>query len=142
MNEWASEHEFPLPDDDGSWIVRAYEFPTAETAAAEWERIQGYWRGRPGEGNFSLWRTMLADGSAHLVIICGRREHLVEVGGEPYDMPYEEATQFALRRARVGMDAFDEEGPKHVTQENRYGEDAPVRIDPDTGYVKRWYRQR
>jgi hypothetical protein len=138
MTEWASEHEFPLPDGSGKWIVRAYEFPTAATAAAEWERIQGQWRGRPGEGNFSLWRTMLADESTHLVVICARPEHLVEVGGEPFDMPYNEAAQFALRRARVGKDAFDE-GQEHVTQENRYGEDTPVRID-DEGYVKRWYR--
>lgn len=130
MSDMAIEHEFPLDED--TWVVRAYGFPTAEEAKAGWERVHAEWKGN--EGDFSIWRTRLSDGSADCVVLCGRRETLVEVGGEPFAMPYEAAKQFALRRARVLLDGL-ESGEKHVEQEMRYGEDSPVRIDPDTGGV-------
>lgn len=129
----ALEQEFPLPGEEGSWVVRAYEFPDGDQAHAEWERIQGEWRGKPGEGNFSIWNTALADGSAFFVVICARREYLVEVGGVPYAMTYDEAKQFAIRRAKVGADAFVENGPGHHTQEKHY--EREMRIDPATGSV-------
>jgi len=117
---------------DQTWVVRAYDFPTNEEAKAAWESVHSEWKGN--EGDFSIWRTRLSDDSAHLVVLCGRRETLVEVGGKPFPMPYAEAEQFARRRARVAFEGL-EAGKKHVEQEMRYGEDSPVRIDPRTGDV-------
>ena len=136
---WATEHEFPLPDGSGKWVVRAFEFATGELAYAEWERVQGHLRGK-AEGNFSLWRTMLPDGSAHLVVVCGRPEDMPKVGGESYNLDYDNARAFALRRARAGMDAFAEgtDVGEHFEHEAHY--DQPMQIDPTSGYVKRWYR--
>jgi len=130
MSDLALEHEFSL--EGNVWVVRAYEFPTNEEAKAAWERVHGEWKGN--EGDFSIWRTMLSDGSAYLVVLCGPRSALIEVGGEPFAMPNAEARQFFMRRARVLLEGF-ETGRKHVEQEMRYGEEAPVRIDPLTGDV-------
>lgn len=133
---WSSEHEFPLPDGSGKWIVRAYEFATGDLAYNEWVRIKESLVGDDAQGNFSAWRTMLPDGSVHLVVVCGRPEFLPEMAGEPYDLDYENACAFALRRARIGVDADGET----FSHEDHY--DEPHQIDPATGYVKRWYRQR
>jgi hypothetical protein len=138
MSEWASEHEFPLPDGSGVWLVRAYEFPDPDSAYAEWVRVKEA-LSVEGDGNFSCWRTMLPDGSAHMVVVCGRPEVLPEVRGVSTDIDYENARAFALRRARKGMDAFDENpDAESFSHEDHY--DAPVQIDPASGYVKRWYR--
>ena len=140
MSEWASEHEFELPDGSGKWLVRAYEFLTPEDAYSEWARIKEALSGE-GDGNFSCWRTMMPDGSVHLVVTCGRPEFLPEVAGVPYDLDYENACAFAIRRARMGMDAFaDNPDAEAFSHEEHY--DQPHQIDPTSGYVKRWYRQR
>ena len=87
MSDMAIEHEFSMADQ--TWVVRAYDFPTNEEAKAAWESVHSEWKGN--EGDFSIWRTRLSDDSAHLVVLCGRRETLVEVGGKPFPMPYAES---------------------------------------------------
>lgn len=130
-------HEFPLPD-GGSWIVRAFSFETADQARAVWEEIEEGSRGK--KANFSIWRSTNPERTEHFVVVCARREHLPEVPGTPYDLDYENARMFALRRARVGADHEALGVRKHLEQEMRYGEETPVTINPETGGVDpyRW----
>jgi len=132
------ENEIVLPG-GVSWLVRAFEFPDVGSARDVWEEIEEASRGQ-GD-NFSVWRTTNPERTIHLVVVCGRREHLPAVeGGTPFEFSAEEARMFALRRARVGLDAEQRGEQEHVEQEARYGEAGMV-IDPTTGKVKP-YRQR
>jgi hypothetical protein len=131
-----TEHEFSLPD-GGTWIVQAFEFPTEQKAKAVWEKIEAESKGK--KRNFSIWRTTNPERTHWLVVICGRREHLPNMkGGTPFELSREEAHQFALRRARVGADAWKENAPA-FEQEMRYSQ--PMVINPQTGEVEP-YRQR
>lgn len=136
MSEY--EHVIPLPE-GRSWVVIAYEFPTPEQARIEWERIEFGSRGQ--KGDFSIWRTMTPDKEHHYIVVCGAREKLPEVrDGTPAEIDPRMADDFALRRARTGLDAIEAGEKDHIEQRMRYGEDTPVRIDPGTGRVRqhRW----
>lgn len=131
------EHRFPLPDGSGDWIVRAYRYPTLEDARAKWKELEEKYVN--AEGNHSAWATTTPDRSLSLLVVCGRKEHLPEIEGELYPLSYDEARQFALRRAKVGMDAFEKYGPDaHISSRRRYGE-KPVTIT-QSGDVTPWYQ--
>lgn len=132
------EYAFPLPD-GREWVVRAYEFANEAESADAWEKLHGEWAG--SHGNFSIWRTTDPDFSRWLLVVCGEAKNLpMEVGGTPFQLHPENAMEFALRRARAGMDAFDEDPTAEwFEQTTRYGKDTPMTIDPSTGKVRPWH---
>lgn len=124
----------PLPG-GGTWIVRAFQYQTADEARVVWEKIEEESRGK--RENFSIWRTTNPERTEHFVVVCGRPGNLPEVeGGKPYRLDRRIADDFALRRARTGMDAFAKNPDEHFEMRARYGEDHPMKIDPETGGVE------
>lgn len=120
-----------------TWIVRAYQYPGPDEARVVWEEIQGASRGKGRD--FSIWRTMNREETIHLIVVCGRSEHLPVIeGGLPFDLSEEEARVFALRRARVGHEA-DIAGAERLETESR--NPGGMVIDPRTGKVSP-YRRR
>lgn len=117
-------HAFQFAD-GSAWHVKAFEFPTAEAAHAEWQRIMD----EHPEGDFSAWRTTTPEGDCHLVIVCGRPERIqpLSVGGTPFQLDDRSAGLFALRRARVGLDA-EVADPEitHVNMVEHYEEGAVI----------------
>ncbi|MBA2742692.1 MAG: hypothetical protein H0U46_11875 [Actinobacteria bacterium] len=120
------------------WRVRCWKFEDADAARDEWARI--YLAAQESDGNFSVWRTKDArDGTPYLVI-CGKTKAIegIEPRGqcEEIELPQAEAEMFALRRARVGLDAEEAgklRGPDdRVSQVARYGEGG-ARIGSDGG---------
>ena len=133
-----TDHVIALPG-GVEWAVRARSFAGREEARGEWERIQYEYRDKE-EGNFSLWTTTNPEQTVYLVVACGRRGELPEITGEPYELHPDHVRHFALRRARVGLDAV-EAGVGHLHHEERYGLEEPMVIDPMTGQVVP-YRRR
>ena len=128
-----SDHTIELPD-GLTWVVRALEF-SEERSKEVWEDLQS--RYGPGEGNFSCWRTTDPGRARWLVVLCGPKEKLPVVDdGVPYALSEGEARMFALRRARVGLEAVESGTRGHITQINR---DEPRTIDPRTGKTVPWH---
>ncbi len=126
-----------LPTGD-TWEVLAFKMPDEETAGAEFDRIQteSLMNVSVEEGgDFSVWRTTTPDRSLWAIVLCGAPDKLAPVtvnGGEPLDMDEDQARVFALRRAKLGFDAFVEgEGDQHFTQQAHFPHGA--RINPETG---------
>jgi hypothetical protein len=110
-----------------TWRVLAHVFPDADQAEQEWLRH----RDVPG-GNFSAWRVLTPSTGEWLVIVCGRPEHLpTDLRGEPVEVPLEDAFAFAMRRARMGVEAAMEGKTGHVSQVERYGPSGGRRLTPD-----------
>jgi hypothetical protein len=93
-----------------TWRVIALEQSSEQAAGALYERLVSDYIGDPGSGNFSAWRTTTPDRSRWLVIVCGKAEHVdpLDLPGVPYQLTWGEAEAFASRRARVTMEAIEE----------------------------------
>jgi hypothetical protein len=128
-----TEQVFDLPN-GRAWHVCAFEYPTDERARSVWEAWELASRG--SGHNFSLWRSTNPEHTIHLVIMCGYPEDLPEIEGTPYELTWDEAKMFALRRARVGLDANEAGFSGHIEQMQRYGDSGGVVIDPTTGNVE------
>lgn len=111
-----------------TWLVSAFRMPDEETAARRWREIDD-----GGAENVSCWRTTSPDRTIHLIVLCGRREDVeaVEVadGGVPYDLDRVSAMHFALRRARVGTEAFADGSRERHTQRAHYPDGAFIEDD-------------
>lgn len=130
---------FPLPGDMGEWVVRAYHFDTLDEARKVWSKHEGSTRG--GDWNFSVWAVSTPAMDDGLVVFCGAVKELpVVTEGELFSLTYEEAKQFALRRARVTIDAFDENpDANYFENRERYGVERPQTID-QRGGLKPWQK--
>jgi hypothetical protein len=122
----ALQHDFVIGGIE--WVVVAYEQLDEATAAREWQAL---YDAHP-KGNFSVWRTTTPERSHWLLILCGRPEDLekVTVPGVPFQLDQGTAQSFALRRARVAIDAINEGATESVRQEAHYGPDG-ARIHDD-----------
>lgn len=134
-----NEHVFPLPD-GGEWVVRAYLYDTLEQAREVYRFHERTTRG--GDWDFSVWAVTTPDMDNGVVVFCGHRDALPPMDGEdPIALPYENAKDFVLRRARVASDSFaanpDE---KYFEQRASYGLENPQTID-ERGDVKPWQRK-
>lgn len=112
--------DFPIGD--FTWRVSSFLMEDEDAARLEWERLE-----RESNGaNYSVWRVLDAEGR-WLVVTCGAPENLPTVNGEPIPMTEGQARYFALRRARVGLDA----GGHSFNEVGRYGASGGRIITPD-----------
>lgn len=125
-----------LPTGD-AWEVLAFQMPDEETAGAEFDRIQAesLMNLTPEEGgDFSVWRTTTPDRKFWAIVLCGAPDKLEPVtvnGGTPLELDDDQARTFALRRAKIGVDAIARGSGDHFTQQTHYPHGA--RIDTETG---------
>lgn len=126
--------------DGTEWVVRAYHFGTLEKAREVYRHHERSTRG--GDWDFSVWAVSTPEMTDGLVVFCGQAEALPPaVEGEPYPLSYDNARQFALRRARVTIEAFEshpEEG--YFEQRDSYGPENPQTIDQEGG-IAPWQRK-
>jgi hypothetical protein len=127
---------------DGSvWVVRAYHFDTLDEARRIWSKYEGSTRG--GDWDFSVWAVSTPTMEDGLVVFCGAADHLPDVTeGTPFPLSYDNGKQFAVRRARVTIDAFDERkgGETYFETRDRYGTENPQKIDAGGG-LKPWQKK-
>lgn len=122
----SAEWRFPRPDGT-EWVVRSYVFPTERAARTNWEALAG--KAKPGSP-FSLWRIVIPQELLHVIVLCGEEIYLPEVkGGAPFELDYESARGFVLRRIQGIFESKD------GMLVSRY-EDAPRLLDLKTGLLK------
>ena len=134
-----NEHVFPLPD-GREWVVRAYLYPTLERAREVYRYHERSTRG--GDWDFSVWTVSTPEMTDGIVVFCGHRDALPPMNdGELIRLPYENAKQFALRRAKVSIEAFSEHpAEKYFEQRRSYGIENPQTINEE-GEVQPWQRK-
>lgn len=107
--------EFP---DGTQWQVIARIYSTEAQAKSRWEQIE-----RERGVDLSVWRTLTPE-LYHCVVVCGREEEirkLGQLGGADYQLDENSALRFALRRLKVGSDAYEAGETERFSQVARYG---------------------